>query len=82
MPDTPKALAWIQETICVGFKGDSVYMLYHVSVVFKILFCLLHSSFYENPFCPPAAIFIPPFTMRKGYEPLNLEQRLSQIWSE
>lgn len=32
MPDTPKALAWIKDTICVGFKGDSVYMLYHVSI--------------------------------------------------
>lgn len=31
MPDTPKAMAWIKETICVGFKGDSVYMLYHLN---------------------------------------------------
>ncbi|KAJ1528436.1 hypothetical protein ONE63_006848 [Megalurothrips usitatus] len=31
MPDTPRALAWIKETICVGFKGDSVYMLYYLN---------------------------------------------------
>ncbi|KAK3931419.1 Vam6/Vps39-like protein [Frankliniella fusca] len=46
MPDTPKALAWIEETICVGFKGDSVYMLYHLNRDFK-------KDDWQQPLCPP-----------------------------
>lgn len=46
MPDTPKALAWIKETICVGFKGDSVYMLYHLNRDSK-------KDNSQTPLCPP-----------------------------
>lgn len=46
MPDTPKALAWIKETICVGFKGDSVYMLYHLNKDSK-------KDEAQTPLCPP-----------------------------
>jgi len=33
VPDVPRTIAWCQESICIGFKGDSSYSLYTVSFV-------------------------------------------------
>lgn len=45
IPDVPKVMAWGQQYLCVGFKGE--YTLFDVSIflLFIIIYCKAHLFF-------------------------------------